>query len=204
MMKESTKLTGLQDKFTALTQAQKVLLFVATILVLGAAFYFLTYKDLRQQADKLAKSVAEQEKRLVTVKQAVARVEALQVEIARADADFQQLLRLLPDQKELPGLLESVSELGAQVGLENILFQPQAEQPREFYAAIPVRLDLIGTYHELGVFFDKVSKLDRILKVENLSLTRQKTSPRLQVGCTVVTYRFIDKPPQPEQAGKKK
>lgn len=204
MMKESTKLTGLQDKFTALTQAQKVLLFVATILVLGAAFYFLTYKDLRQQADKLAKSVAEQEKRLVTVKQAVARVEALQVEIAQADADFQQLLRLLPDQKELPGLLESVSELGAQVGLENILFQPQAEQPREFYAAIPVRLDLIGTYHELGVFFDKVSKLDRILKVENLSLTRQKTSPRLQVGCTVVTYRFIDKLPQPEQAGKKK
>ncbi len=203
-MKESAQLTAVQDKFTALTTPQKILLFAATILVLGAAFYFLVYKDQMQRAQKLATSVGEQEKKLATLKQAVARVEALQKEIAEAEAEFQRLLSLLPDQKELPGLLESVSKLGTQVGLENILFQPQPEQPREFYAAIPVRLDLIGTYHELGVFFDQVSKLDRILKVENLSLTRQKNTPRLQVGCTIVTYRFLDKPPQPADAGKKK
>ncbi|NLI81690.1 MAG: type 4a pilus biogenesis protein PilO [Deltaproteobacteria bacterium] len=202
-MKEPAFFTQLQEKFTALSQAQKVLLFVMTILVLGAAFYFITYKDLTLQADRVKRNVAEQEKRLATLKQAVARVDSLKIEIAQAEADFENLLRLLPDQKELPGLLESVSELGAQVGLENILFQPQPEQLREFYAAIPVRLDLIGTFHELGVFLDKVSKLDRILKVENLSLTRQKGSPRLQVGCTVVTYRFIDKPPQAAAGGKK-
>ena len=90
--------------------------------------------------------------------------------------------------------------MGAQVGLENILFQPQVEQAKEFYAMIPVRLDLIGTYHELGTFFDRISKLNRILKVDSVTLTRQKDSARLQVNCTIVTYRFVEKPPQPAPA----
>jgi type IV pilus assembly protein PilO len=90
------------------------------------------------------------------------------------------------------------------VGLENILFQPQAEQPREFYAIIPIRLDLIGTYHKLGVFFDSMSKLNRILKVENLTMTRQKGASVLQVGCTVMTYRFLEKPAEAPGAPKKK
>jgi type IV pilus assembly protein PilO len=58
---------------------------------------------------------------------------------------------------------------------------------------IPVRLELVGSYHQLGVFFDRVSKLDRIVKFDNLSLTRLKEPPKLQVSCTVVTYRFVEK-----------
>jgi type IV pilus assembly protein PilO len=74
-----------------------------------------------------------------------------------------------------------------------VSFQPQPEQLHDFYAAIPVRLELIGSYHELGAFLDRVSKLDRIVKVDNLSLTRLKQPPKLQVSCTVVTYRFVEK-----------
>jgi type IV pilus assembly protein PilO len=96
-----------------------------------------------------------------------------------------------------------VSQLGAQVGLENILFQPQPEQVQEFYAIIPIRLDLLGRFHELGTFFDKISKLDRILKVENLSLARREDSS-LQVGCTIVTYRFLDKVEKAGEAKPKK
>jgi type IV pilus assembly protein PilO len=58
---------------------------------------------------------------------------------------------------------------------------------------IPVRLELVGSYHDLGVFLDRVSKLDRIDKFDNLSLTRLKQPPKLQVSCTVVTYRFVEK-----------
>ncbi|MFZ0932144.1 MAG: type 4a pilus biogenesis protein PilO, partial [Syntrophobacteraceae bacterium] len=64
---------------------------------------------------------------------------------------------------------------------------------------------LRGTFNDLGVFLDSISKLDRILKVESLTLTRQKDKQGalLQVACTIVTYRFLEKP-QPKKAGAKK
>ena len=128
----------------------------------------------------------------------------LEKELAQSEEELTKLLTLLPDQKEIPGLLENVSRLGAKVGLENILFQPQPEVIQEFYAIIPIRLDLLGTFNDLGVFLDNISKLNRILKVESLTLTRQKDKQAslLQVGCTVVTYRFLEKP-EPKAGAKK-
>jgi type IV pilus assembly protein PilO len=196
MKKDLLGISTIQEKLSALSTPQKVLLFVGTFLLIGGLFYFLQYKDQLEQARRLSMNIAEQEKRLAAAKQAAARVAVLQQELAQAEEDFARLLAMLPDQKELPGLLESVSKLGAQVGLENILFQPQPERPHEFYSDIPVRLDLLGTYNEVAVFLDRVSKLDRILKVENLTMTRQKDSSRLKVDCTIVTYRFIEKPAQ--------
>ena len=197
-------LAVLQEKVSSLTPQQRIMLFVGTFFLLVAAFYFLQYKPRSEVMDQLQADLAQQEKRLAVLKEAAAKLPALQEEVAKAEEEFAHLLSLLPDQREIPALLETVSHSGAQVGLENLLFQPQPEQPHEFYAVIPIRLDLIGTYHKLGAFFDSLSKLDRILKVENLNLTRQKNTPRLQVGCTIVTYRFLDKPPQPAEAGKKK
>lgn len=193
-----------QEKLEALTTAQRVLIFVGTFLVLSGVFYFFKYKPETERIRGLRGSIARQEKRLSELKRASAQVEVLEKEVAEAEKEFSYLLTLLPDQKEIPGLLDSVSQLGAQVGLENILFQPQPEQPHEFYAVIPVRLDLLGTFHELGVFFDKISKLNRILKVESLNISRRKDSS-LQVACTIVTYRFLERVEQKSQSkGKKK
>jgi len=200
-MKKITLPVGpLLEKLSALTPLHKGLVVAATFLVLGAGFYFLKYQDQVNKVQKLRVAIADQERKLNSLKQAAVQVAALQKELEQSEEEFKRLLSFLPDQKEIPGLLEKVSQLGAQVGLENILFQPQVEQAKEFYAMIPVRLDLIGTYHELGTFFDRISKLNRILKVDSVTLTRQKDSARLQVNCTIVTYRFVEKPPQPAPA----
>jgi len=200
-MKKITLPVGpLLEKLSALTPLHKGLVVAATFLVLGAGFYFLKYQDQVNKIQKLRVAIADQERKLNSLKQAAVQVAALQKELEQSEEEFTRLLSFLPDQKEIPGLLEKVSQLGAQVGLENILFQPQVEQAKEFYAMIPVRLDLIGTYHELGTFFDRISKLNRILKVDSITLTRQKDSARLQVNCTIVTYRFVEKPPQPAPA----
>jgi type IV pilus assembly protein PilO len=204
MKKDSASLGVLQEKLGELTPLQRLLLVLVTVLLLGGAFYFLKYKDQAQSIKRLQTSILEQQKKLETLKLAAVEVEKLQKELAQSEEQLRQVLSLLPDQKEIPGLLDNISQLGAEVGLENILFQPQPEQPREFHAAIPIRLDLVGTYHELGVFLDRVSKLDRILKVENLNLTRQKDGSTLQVGLTAVTYRFVDTPPQATTPPKKK
>jgi type IV pilus assembly protein PilO len=204
MKKDSFSLGVLQEKLGELTPPQRILLFVITLALLGGGFYFLKYKDQATNIRRLQTSISEQEKKLVALKQAAVEVDKLKLELAESEDKLKQVLSFLPDQKEIPGLLDNISQLGAEVGLENILFQPQPEQPREFHAAIPIRLDIVGTYHELGVFLDRVSKLNRILKVESLNLTKQKDGSDLQVGCTVVTYRFVDTPPQPSTPPKKK
>jgi type IV pilus assembly protein PilO len=192
-MKESAAISALEEKVTALTTVQKAAIFIATFVVLGGLFYYWQYKDQAATISRLKRDISSQETRLVTLKKAAAQVDQLQKDLAKSQEELNELLARLPDQKEIPGLLENVSKLGAQVGLENILFEPLPEQPHEFYATIPVRLDLVGTYHELGSFLDSVSRLDRILKVESLNITRQKDTSLLQVNCTVVTYRFVEK-----------
>jgi type IV pilus assembly protein PilO len=193
----------LQEKLDNLTSVQRAMVFAATFIILGGAFYFLRYKPDAQHIAGLKANIKQQENRLVELKRAAAQVEVLQKEVAGSEKELAQLLSMLPDQKEIPGLLDSVSQLGAQVGLENILFQPQPEQIQEFYAIIPIRLDLLGRYHELGTFFDQISKLNRILNVENLTITRRNDSS-LQVGCTIVTYRFLEKAEQAREAKPKK
>jgi len=198
-------LAEFQEKLSGLSTMQKVLLFAATLLILGAAFYFLKFQGQMDTLTQLTGQITNQRNKLVTLKAAVAKVAVLEKEIAQSEEELTKLLMLLPDQKEIPGLLENVSRLGSKVGLENILFQPQPEVMKEFYATIPIRLDLLGTFNDLGVFLDSISKLDRILKVESLTLTRQKDKQGalLQVACNIVTYRFLDKP-QPQKAGAKK
>ncbi len=191
-----------REKISGLPPTYRMIIVVVTVVLVIAAFYFLQYQPQAEVLEKLNKQVADEQKKLATLKQAVAEVDKLQKDLAKSEEEFARMLTFLPDQKEIPGLLENVSQVGSEVGLENILFQPQAEKIQEFYAVIPIRLDLVGTYHELGVFLDKVSKLDRILKVESLNLTRQKDSSELQVGCTVTTYRFVEKPPEPAKGAK--
>ena len=185
-----------QEKISSLTIPQKVMLFAGTLLFMGAAFYFLLFQSRLDAISSLDAQISSQQKSLASLKASAARVKVLGEEIARSREDLKKLLALLPDQKEIPGLLESVSRLGAYVGLENILFQPEPEVLHEFYATIPVRLDLVGSFDNLGVFLDSVSKLDRILKVRSLKLERQNKAqtPLLQVTCELETYRFLKTP----------
>jgi type IV pilus assembly protein PilO len=194
-----------QEKLSALTTPQKALLFVGTLLAMGAIFYLLTFQSQLDTLASLKNQIAEQQRRLVNLKAAAAKVQVLEQELVKSEEELSKLLMLLPDQKEIPGLLENVSRLGAKVGLENILFQPQPEVLQEFYAVIPVRIDLLGTFNDLGVFLDNISKLNRILKVQSITVSRQKEkkSSLLQVGCTLVTYRFLEKP-EPKKTGAKK
>lgn len=210
MKNKSIPMAALEQRVIDMTTVQKVIVFVLTILVVSVGFYYLKYKPQAQKIQSLTKDIDAQEKKLAELKRAAEQVKVLEAEITKLEEEFKQLVALLPDQREIPGLLDSVSKLASQSGLEQISFQPQPEQMHDFYATIPVRVELNGSYHELGVFLDKVSKLDRIVKVDNLSLTRLRQPPKLQVGCSVLTYRFVEKaaaapgaqPAKPEQKKK--
>jgi type IV pilus assembly protein PilO len=109
-------------------------------------------------------------------------------------------MRALPEKEEIPSLLAGISEAGKDAGLEFLLFQPKGESPKEFYAEIPVDINVSGSYHQVAVFFDKVANLPRIVNIRNI-----KMSPKNQKGsgtndlttvCQAVTYKFIESAPK--------
>jgi len=132
-------------------------------------------------------------------------VEELNVELTSA-------LTQLPNEKEIPEILRNISALGKESKLNFTLFKPKPEEPQQFYARVPIELVFLGEYHSTGIFFDKVSKLPRIINVVNFSMVRAKDQSKskedteilVRTSCLVNTYRFIEKgPEQTKSEGKK-
>lgn len=122
-------------------------------------------------------------------------------EVSRLDVELNQALQQLPDKKEIPNLLAKVSDTARDSGLEVHLFKPNPEQKREFYADVPVQIEVSGSYHQVATFFDEVSRLDRIVNLDQLSITEpsisdEEVTVRTQVVATA--FRFLDESERPQ------
>ncbi|MGQ9669081.1 MAG: type 4a pilus biogenesis protein PilO [Desulfosoma sp.] len=203
MKKVSLPIEAIGAKVDELPVVQRVLVLGITVLALAAAFYYFQYTPQKKRIQQLHASIQSQEARIATLKKYAAESEKLKQEVQQAEEEFAAMLKLLPDQREIPALLETVSQIGAQEGLENLLFQPLPEVPHEFHATIPVRLDLVGRYHQLGMFLDRISRLGRIIQVNNIALKRRSDSS-VQVSCNLSTYRFLEEHERKKAEPKKK
>ncbi|KAA3629155.1 MAG: pilus assembly protein PilO [Proteobacteria bacterium] len=106
---------------------------------------------------------------------------------------FGAMLRQLPDKTEVADLLVDVSQTGLANGLEFELFKPSGEQPREFYAELPIELRVVGTYHEFGGFVSGLAALPRIVTIHDITITPdEKDSTRLAMQATAKTYRYLE------------
>jgi len=110
------------------------------------------------------------------------------------------MLRQLPGQTEVPSLLVDISQAGLASGLEEKLFQPQAEVRRDFYAELPIKIRLVGGYHEFGRFVEAVAALPRIVTIHDVQLegpaasrARGSAPPTtLTLDMVAKTYRYLD------------
>jgi type IV pilus assembly protein PilO len=106
---------------------------------------------------------------------------------------FGSMLRQLPNKTEVADLLVDVSQTGLAAGLEFELFQPQGEVPKDFYAELPIKIRVIGDYHEFGEFVSGLAALPRIVTVHNIKISpRRGESAELQLEATAKTYRYLD------------
>jgi type IV pilus assembly protein PilO len=112
------------------------------------------------------------------------------------ERSFGALLRQLPGKTEVPNLLVDISQTGLAAGLEEKLFQPSAEQKRDFYAELPIRIRLSGSYHEFGEFVSGIAALPRIVTLHDIEIklaTPGKDSyDELTLDLTAKTYRYLD------------
>ena len=106
-----------------------------------------------------------------------ARLPEFRREVERKEATLQALSRILPSEKEVDDLMRKVQQLAAESSLDVLRFHPETLRPQDFYAEFPITLDLDGSYHNLAYFFDRLSRLSRIVNVTNLNVEAKRKSP---------------------------
>jgi type IV pilus assembly protein PilO len=192
----------LADKIERLSKAQRVLITVGIVVVVLAAAVWFLYKPKYEKINSLTAELKKVEKQLVKAKKNAAELEKFQAKMREAEAQFKLAMKALPEKEEIPSLLTSISQSGQDVGLEFLLFEPKAENRKEFYAEIPVAMNIKGDYHNLAIFFDKVARLSRIVNIRGISMSRIQDTNDLSTACTAVTYKFVES--EPPKTDKKK
>ena len=188
-------LTGI-DKVGKLSKLYRILIFLGIFAVLIGPFIWFIYLPKVKKIEDLKNEQQTLDSRLLRAQAKVRQLKHLENEMQKAQAEFKMVKKKLPEQKEIPSLLANISRSGHESGLEFLLFQPGPEIRKDFYAEIPVSIRVSGSYHEVALFFDKVSRLSRIVNIDNINMTSNKTDNKLNTTCSAITYRFVeDQPP---------
>jgi type IV pilus assembly protein PilO len=197
-------ISDITDRWAQLTFAQKVAVQILGLVILAAALGFLGLKPLWDKTRALREDIDREKIKLAQIIRTQAQITQFKLQLAEMDVRYKQILDLLPESKEIPGLLETISNLGQQQGLEFLLFKPEKEIPKDFVSEIPITLHLKGNYHEIGVFFDRLRRLPRIINVKQLELgTFDEKTNRIMARCQLVTFRGLQLPPPSPAPGPK-
>jgi len=179
------------EKIEKIKMPVRIAILVATVVVLGGLFVWFYYIPQNEEIDKVKGEIATIEQKLNKAKIMVKRLKQFEAEWAELDTQYKEALKLLPNTKEIPTLLKTITQLGSDSQLEFRLFSPQRERTQDFFIEIPVSIEVSGTYHNVAVFFDKVGAMERIVNILNVSMTPSKPrSTVLNTKCDAVTYRF--------------
>ena len=197
-------------KILELPLAQKIIILIVINIVLLGLFYYMFYKSKLEESSILQEELTKLQAKHAEQKKVIANLPKWRKENEELKVKFKELLKLLPNTKEIPSLLTNISYLAQDCGLEILLFQPQNEVVRGFYADIPVDMQVLGDYHNIGYFFDKVSKLKRIVNIADLKISTDKKKqsatdkPNLNSKFKVITFKFIEKDTSSVKKKKKK
>lgn len=182
------------DKIVKLPNKQKIALLVLFLLVEGAALCFFVLKPKYVELKGLEDNLAGLQQQVQENRVLAAKLPILQKEYEELSRQLDAALTELPNEKEIPALLTSVTDEGKNAGLDFLVFRPQPEQVKDFYAEVPVDITVSGTYSSVGNFFAAVGNLPRIMNISNVRFYDIKSSAgqtSLKVTCLATTFRFL-------------
>jgi type IV pilus assembly protein PilO len=185
------------------------LIFVIALIGIG---YFWAYRSKQPELDA---AKAKEQELLGTLEQKArkaANLDAYRAQLAEIEKSFGTMLRKLPNNTEVPNLITDISKEGSAAGLDQNqkLFQPASENIKDFYAELPIKMQLTGSFHSIGAFVSGVAALPRIVTLHDIEITpltkpatgntRASADPtgtdELQLDFTAKTYRYLDEEEQ--------
>jgi type IV pilus assembly protein PilO len=170
-----------------------VLAFLALVLV-GLGYWFLWSPEIEAYEQAQAKEADLRQTFLAKKSQAV-KIEAYKQQMIDIEKTFGALLKQLPDKSQMDGLLTDINQAGLGRGLEFELFKPGQETIADFYAEMPIQIKVKGNYHDIGAFATDVSKLSRIVTLNDLSISPANKDTKdsiLALEAVAKTYRYLD------------
>jgi len=197
------------ENILRLDKKYRILILVGTLLVITIIYVYLFYipsnskiSKLNKELDKLLAKKAEQEA-------IIQNLDEFKQENQQLKQTLQLAMAQLPDKREIHSLLQNISNIAREAGLKVPLFRPHKEIKKDFYAEVPVELNLIGSHGDLLTFFTRISQVPRIVNISDLRIDRDSktdlSETMLKVSCKATTYRFLEESerPKPEDDNKK-
>lgn len=182
---------ALWDPITNAPRSQQILLGVMLLVIIGAGGYFLLLSPKRSEVGALRSRHAALQSEL-TQSRAVARnLARFRQEAALLRERLEAAKERLPTEKEIPGLYRQISDLAFQSGLAVSLFQPKEPQPKDFYSEVPILVSSESGFHQLGTFFERLSRLPRIVSLTTIKLSGiERAAGAVKADFTLATYFF--------------
>jgi len=184
------------EKILKLPAKQKILILVLVCFVEVAALVWFLYLPKQKELDGLKAELTKLQGEITEKTKIANNLPKLQIEYEQLNKELEQALTELPNSKEIPSLLTSITTLGKNAGLDFLTFRPKPEIPKDFYADVPVDIIVSGSYFSVANFFAAVANLPRIVNITNVAFSDIKsTNNRMltKVTCLATTFRFLDK-----------
>jgi len=184
------------ESFARLSKVARVGMLVSAIAMLVSGYYFGVYQQGNEELSQLKAKELSLQRRLGEVRSVAANLKAFEKELQALEERFTLALRSLPNEKQMEVLLTDISNLGKTVGVEIKSFKRQPEKLHDFYAEVPLAIELEGSFHDIARFFDRMAKLSRIVNMGELEMrvsSEDADATVVSVSGTAVTFRFLEK-----------
>lgn len=196
----------LLDRILGLPQQQKIAVLAGLIVALLLLDYFLLYSPSSDEISKLTQENENNRTERDRKKKEVADIPKLKEQMRQLDGMLNEAVAQLPDRKEIPDLLSSISAKVKEAGLDILIFRPRAENLQEFYAEIPVDIVVRGGFHNMVTFFDEVGRLNRLVNISNIEFRNPRANDDqviMEASTLATTFRFLDEAERARKAAEK-
>lgn len=174
---------------------QRLMIWVGSLLFIALIYWSYFHKSVARDLEKVQTEVEKLESEKTNELRLSRNLKKFKEEVAKLDVQLKFALKQLPDAREIPDLLSSISNLARDSGLEVSLFKTRPEIIKDFYAEVPVEVSLGGNFHQVLSFFDEVGHLNRIVNISDIELKEPKAtegSLLVKTACVATTFRYLD------------
>jgi type IV pilus assembly protein PilO len=176
--------------------ARAFLVLLIFVIFAAIAWYMFVWNDDRPVLQRAEADESDLRIQFENKQQRAANLDAYKAQLGEMERSFGAMLRELPGKTEVPSLLVDISQTGLAAGLQEKLFQPAGEQTKGFYAELPIKIRLVGSYHEFGAFVSGIAALPRIVTLHDIQILpagdKSGGYDNLTMDVTAKTYRYIE------------
>lgn len=184
--------------------SHKIGIWLFILIFLVYVFWQYFYKGPFEEVTKLEERRETLQAQIVNERRIARNLNKVREQVKELDAKLNQALLELPNEAEIPDLIDSISDLARQAGLDIRLFKRRGTNYRDFYAEVLVAMSLSGTYHQVATFFDEVGQMARIVNINDVTVRDPSISEQgveVNADCTATTFFYVDESGRVGEAG---